>query len=166
MDKRYILIFGAGKIGRSFIGQLFGTHGYDVVFVDIDRRLVEELNKQKKYPVVVRASDFEQEIMVEGVSAIHAEDREKVIEAITDASLMAVSVGKNALPAIAAVLAGGLLAREKRHPGRSLDIILAENMRSADLFFRKILREVLPSSYPQISRWDSWRPASAKWHPL
>ncbi len=148
MTKPYILIFGAGKIGRSFIGQLFGTHGYDVVFVDTDRRLVEALNRQKRYPVVVRDSDFDQEIMVEGVSAINAEDQEKVIEAITDASLMAVSVGKNALPAIAAVLAGGLLAREKRHPGRSLDIILAENMRSADLFLRRLLREALPSSYP------------------
>ena len=148
MTEPYILIFGAGKIGRSFIGQLFGTHGYDVVFVDTDRRLVEELNKQKRYPVVVRDSDFEQEIMVEGVSAIHAGDREKVIEAITEASIVAVSVGKNALPAIAAALAGGLLAREKRHPGRSLDIILAENMRSADLFLRRILREALPSSYP------------------
>ena len=148
MTKPYILIFGAGKIGRSFIGQLFGKHGYDVIFVDTDRRLVEELNKQKRYPVVVRDSDSEQELMVEGVSAINAEDREKVIEAITEASIVAVSVGKNALPAVAAVLAGGLLAREKRHPGRSLDIILAENMRSADLFLREILRETLPSSYP------------------
>jgi len=148
MTKRYILIFGAGKIGRSFIGQLFGTHGYAVVFVDIDRRLVEELNRQNRYPVVVRDSDFEQEIMVEGISAIHAGDREKVIDSIAEASIMAVSVGKNALPAIAPVVAGGLLAREKRHPGLSLDIILAENMRSADLFFRSMLSEVLPSSYP------------------
>ena len=61
---------------------------------------------------------------------------------------MAISVGKNALPAIAAVVAKGLVEREKKYPGRILDVILAENMRSADLFFREKLREALPSSYP------------------
>jgi len=44
-DRRTIVIFGAGKIGRSFIGQLFGLSGYVVVFVDIDRKLVNALPK-------------------------------------------------------------------------------------------------------------------------
>ena len=29
--------FGAGNIGRSFIGQLFSRSGYEVVFVDIKK---------------------------------------------------------------------------------------------------------------------------------
>jgi len=57
-------------------------------------------------------------------------------------------VGKNALPAVAGVVAEGLEARERMYPGRNLDVILAENMRSADLFIREKLREALPSSYP------------------
>ena len=33
MNKK-IIIFGAGKIGRAFIGQLFSLAGYELVFVD------------------------------------------------------------------------------------------------------------------------------------
>jgi mannitol-1-phosphate 5-dehydrogenase len=146
-DKRMV-IFGAGKIGRSFIGQVFGGHGYQLVFVDMDTPLVEELNRRHEYPVLIRGADFEERIIVERVRAIHASDRDQIIGAIADASIMAVSVGKNALSAIAEVVAEGLKARENMYPGRILDVILAENMRSADLFFREKLMETLPSSYP------------------
>jgi mannitol-1-phosphate 5-dehydrogenase len=30
-----LVLFGAGKIGRTFIGQLFATSGFEVVFIDI-----------------------------------------------------------------------------------------------------------------------------------
>jgi mannitol-1-phosphate 5-dehydrogenase len=39
-----MIIFGAGKIGRSFIGQLFGCAGYKVIFVDVDHKMVDLLN--------------------------------------------------------------------------------------------------------------------------
>jgi len=52
MSDKIIVIFGAGKIGRSFIGQLFGLSGYEVVFVDIDQKMVDELNRRNCYPVV------------------------------------------------------------------------------------------------------------------
>ncbi|MFH0758216.1 MAG: mannitol-1-phosphate 5-dehydrogenase [Bacteroidota bacterium] len=146
-DKRMV-IFGAGKIGRSFIGQVFGGQGYQLVFVDMDRPLVEELNRRHQYPVVIRGADFEERIIVDRVRAIHPSDRDQVAVAIADASIMAVSVGKNALSAIADLVAEGLKARENKYPGRTLDVILAENMRSADLFFCEKLKEALPPSYP------------------
>lgn len=39
-----LLLFGARKIGRSFIGQHFARSGYTLQFVDIDSRVVELLN--------------------------------------------------------------------------------------------------------------------------
>ena len=30
------VMFGAGNVGRGFLGQLFCESGYEVVFVDID----------------------------------------------------------------------------------------------------------------------------------
>ena len=47
MYKKKMLQFGAGNIGRSFIGQLFSRSGYEVVFVDINKELAKELNKKK-----------------------------------------------------------------------------------------------------------------------
>ena len=39
-----LVIFGAGNIGRSFIGQLFSRAGYEIVFIDIDPIILNELN--------------------------------------------------------------------------------------------------------------------------
>lgn len=148
MAESQILIFGAGKIGRSFIGQLFSRNGYGVLFVDMDRSLVDELNRRKQYKVVIKGPDHEESWTIDRISAIHAGDHSRVIQTIRDTDLMAISAGKTALPAIAPVVAEGLLEREKENPGRILDIILAENMRAADLFFRDKLRNLLPPSYP------------------
>jgi mannitol-1-phosphate 5-dehydrogenase len=49
-----IVIFGAGKIGRSFIGQLFGRAGYKIIFIDKNHRIIDELNRCKKYKVVIK----------------------------------------------------------------------------------------------------------------
>ena len=152
MTKKNILIFGAGKIGRSFIGQLFGKAGYHIVFVDMDESLVRELNKRGSYPVIIKGPDFEEKLVIEKVRAIHAMDQQAVIQAVGVAEIAAISVGKNALPAIAKVVGTGLLKRENDSPGSILDIILAENMRSANLFFREKLREYLPSSFPLNDR--------------
>ena len=50
-----MVIFGAGKIGRSFIGQLFGRAGYELVFVEVHEPLVLEQNRRSTYPVITRA---------------------------------------------------------------------------------------------------------------
>ncbi len=46
-----VIIIGAGKIGRGFIGQLFYRNGYQLFFVDAVKVVVELLNKEKKYRV-------------------------------------------------------------------------------------------------------------------
>ena len=148
MDDRLIVIFGAGKIGRSFIGQVFGMEGYRVIFIDTDAALVNELNRRGEYPVVIKGPHREQRIIIKNAAAIHAGDTDRVKEVVRDAGIMAVSVGKNALPLVAPVVAAGLVQREASSPGRTLDIILAENMRDAAPFFRERLKEHLPESYP------------------
>ncbi len=145
--EKSIVVFGAGKIGRSFIGQLFGCGGYQVVFVDVDQTLIDRLNQKGCYRVVIKG-EKEEEIVVPNVRAISAQDKGKVTEAVSIAGILAVSVGKNALEKIIPVITKGLLQREKNYPGTPLDIILAENMRSAADFFREQLLENLPSGFP------------------
>jgi mannitol-1-phosphate 5-dehydrogenase len=146
-DDKRILIFGAGKIGRSFIGQLFGQSGYNVVFCDIDQDLVNELNRRKSYPVVIKGKT-DKTIFVENVRAVSGLDRDTVIKEVAKASIMAISVGKNALKKIIPVIAEGLKRRQKLTPDRPLDIIIAENMRSAGEYIRSGLAELLPENYP------------------
>ena len=39
--------FGAGNIGRSFIGRLFAEAGYRVVFIDVVSPLVSPVNQRR-----------------------------------------------------------------------------------------------------------------------
>ena len=56
--------------------------------------------------------------------------------------------GKNVLERIIPVIAAGLVQRNTNNPGTPLDIILAENMRSAADFVGGQLKKNLPSSFP------------------
>ena len=39
---RTLIVWGAGRIGRGFVADLFDSPAVHTVFVDIDRALVEE----------------------------------------------------------------------------------------------------------------------------
>ena len=147
IDQQKIVIFGAGKIGRSFIGQLFGCSGYKVVFVDVDQKMVDLLNERKTYRVVIKG-DLESEIRIPNVEAISALNTPKVAEAVSSAGILAVSVGKNAMAKVAPVIAAGLQIRHNYQPNSPLDIILAENMLDASGFLREKLSKNLPANYP------------------
>lgn len=140
-----LLVFGAGNIGRSFVGQLFARAGYRVVFVDIAESLVDALNRAGRYRIEIK--DRHPEIIwVEGVSAIHGAQRERVAEAVAGADILATAVGPGALPRIYPALAAGLLKR--RQSGRGpVDIIICENLRNAAEAFARGLGEHLPPDF-------------------
>lgn len=53
---RNAIHFGAGNIGRGFIGYLLSLSGYHVIFADINEELIDSINKNKKYLVEDRKS--------------------------------------------------------------------------------------------------------------
>jgi mannitol-1-phosphate 5-dehydrogenase len=146
-DNNKIVIFGAGKIGRSFIGQLFGRGGYNLVFIDVDPDMIERLNNRESYRVIIKG-EIDEEIIVRNVKAISAFDKQLAAEAVSTAGIMAISVGKNAIEKVVPVIAAGLELRYSRAPGIPLDIILAENMRSAADFVKGELKKNLPPDFP------------------
>ena len=81
------------------------------------------------------------------VSGIYANDKESVIKAIADCSLMATCVGKNALPKILPILAKAIENRIKVHPEFPLDIILAENIRDACNLVKGGISELLSEGF-------------------
>ena len=149
MNKKKMLQFGAGNIGRSFIGQLFSRSRYEVVFVDINKELVKELNKKRKYKLVIKRNELPDEIiLIKNVRAIDGYDKEAVIREIVDADIIATAVGKHALPQIVPVIALGLQLRYKKRRKNPLDIIIAENLRNGADYLRKELKIYLPQEYP------------------
>src|ERR1035437_2736221 len=110
IEKNKLVIFGAGKIGRSFIGQLFSRGGYEVVFIDVFKPVIDELNRRGNYNVIVK-TDKEEILNIKNVRGILSSDEEKVIDEISSTGIMAVSVGLNAIPKIIPLLAKGLMKR-------------------------------------------------------
>jgi len=141
-----LVVFGAGNIGRSFVGQLFARAGYEVVFVEVDPVLVAALNREGRYRVEVKDRRPET-IWVEGVSAIDGSDCEAVARAVVSADIAATAVGPKALPHIYPAVAAGLEQRQ-RAGEPPLDIIICENLRGAADVFAAGLREHLPGGFP------------------
>ena len=139
VDKMQLVQWGAGNIGRSFIGQVFARSGYEVTFIDIDTSLIERLNQNHSYDVIVVSQEGEERLTITGVQAIHGGNQELVNEAILKADLLSVSVGKQILPRIAGQLADALQYRKKQKPNEPLNIIIAENIHEGGLFLREIL---------------------------
>ena len=144
--------FGAGNIGRSFIGRLFAEAGYRVVFIDVDSRLVSLLNERRSYPVVVKQNDRPDQVrLIGGVSAIDGRDREAVIDVLTQADGMATSVGQRGLQAVLPLLAAALELRAANN-APPLDLIIAENLRSGAAWFRQNLGPLLSEGFDLDSR--------------
>jgi len=147
-----IVVFGAGKIGRSFIGQLFSRGGYELVFVDVDKELVRLLNDLGSYKVLIK--DYVEEVIViSNVRAVDGSNKEEVAQQVAQAGILAVSVGKNALSKIIPTIAQGIERRFSDDQNKAaLDIILAENMRSAAAFVKENLKSNLPADFPLNDR--------------
>jgi mannitol-1-phosphate 5-dehydrogenase len=147
--KKKMIQFGAGNIGRSFIGQLFSRSGYEVVFIDINKELIRKLNEKRAYKLIIKRNEFPDEIiLIENVRAIDGYDKEAVIREMADADIIATAVGKYALPQIVPIIAQGLQLKYEKRGKNPLDIIIAENFRNVSDYLRKELKSYLPREYP------------------
>ena len=66
-----IVVFGAGATGRGHVGLLAWQAGFEIVFVDIKKPLVESLRRQGRYTVKLYGQEV-QEIAVSGYRVYHS----------------------------------------------------------------------------------------------
>ena len=79
--KKFIM-YGAGNIGRGFIGQTFSNAGYKVGFVDINKEVIAKLNRDNEYSVHTVTSDANIEEKVKNVYGIDGTNIELVSDEI------------------------------------------------------------------------------------
>jgi mannitol-1-phosphate 5-dehydrogenase len=128
MTEPLAIQFGAGNIGRGFIGPLLSQAGYAVVFVDVVEPLVEAINRQGTYTIKEITGSEEQAVTVENVRAINGKAEAEVVEAMSQASIITTAVGPNVLPIIARVIAQGLQRRAELNLDEPLNLIACENL--------------------------------------
>lgn len=132
------LQFGAGNIGRGFMGQLFFEAGYEVVFVDAKEDLVTLLNARRFYPLYILDAYTGKtlEYSIGPVRAIPFSDREAVAEVFSYAEVCGTAVGVKNLEALAPLIALGITRRKEKN-APPLDIYLCENAKDASSFLKK-----------------------------
>ena len=135
--------FGAGNIGRGFIGQILHEAGYDITFVDIQSEVVDALKRTGRYDVIL-ADEAGTRIPVDRVTALHSVDEAAdVVARLAAADLITTAVGPSVLPILAPAIADGLLERASRE-GTPVNVIACENMIGGSRSLRDSVLEHLP----------------------
>jgi len=137
-------MFGAGNIGRGFIGQLLCESGYQLTFVDIDDVLLAALNERKSYFIELVEDERVERVEVGPVCALHSQRQaDEVAALMATASLAATAVGARVLPAVAPLVAAGIRRRASKALTETLDIIVCENLKDASRIFREMVEQHL-----------------------
>ncbi|NDL64684.1 mannitol-1-phosphate 5-dehydrogenase [Acerihabitans arboris] len=139
------LHFGAGNIGRGFIGKLLADAQVEVVFADVNQSVLDALNARHEYEVHVVGEQSHVE-QVSGVSAVNSTGGE-VVALIAGVDLVTTAVGPQILERIAGTVAKGLIARHDVGNTRPLNIIACENMVRGTSQLKQHVLNALPEQY-------------------
>ena len=139
------LHFGAGNIGRGFIGKLLAESEAELTFADANAELVDQLNHSQQYKVHVVGSQHQIDV-VSRIVAVNANSGE-VIDRIRQADLITTAVGPMILDKIAATLASGLQLRFDDGNLTPLNIIACENMVRGTTHLKSAVLARLPEAY-------------------
>lgn len=131
--------FGAGNIGRGFIGEVLSQNGFEITFVDINSTIIDALKARKSYEVEI-ADENHQQIAVSNVDGLNNQTAPaEVVSAIAGADLVTTAIGPNILPFIAELIAEGIKARQEAGNKTPLDVIACENMiGGSEFLFEKV----------------------------
>jgi mannitol-1-phosphate 5-dehydrogenase len=140
------MIFGPGRIGCGFAGQLLRASGYDLVFVSRNRIMADYLNRTHRYLVRLTSNGKTEEVLVDSVQAVYTTNRKQVTKEISKANLIITAVGASNLPDVAPMIADGVRQHET-----SVNIIAFENLMNAGSYLRNLVAGYLPHDFPLTS---------------
>lgn len=133
------VMYGAGNIGRGFIGALLSQSGYRVTFVDVALPVVEALQTRQSYPVRIVSTHGHTDTCIEHVTAVNGNDTDTVADKIASADIMATAVGVNILKFIVPNIVAGIRKRFAT-TDRPLNIIICENLMDANKILEGMLK--------------------------
>lgn len=147
-----VIHFGAGNIGRGFIGKLLADANSQITFTDVNQQLIDQLAHQQAYNVHIVGEVCSIE-KVQPVSAIHSMDP-KTVEYIAQADMVTIAVGPQVLAKIASTLAKGILLRIEIGNFKPLNIIACENMvRGTSQLKQRVLAYIPSASHEWVEQY-------------
>ena len=131
------LHFGAGNIGRGFIGKLLADSGVEVIFADVNEKVIDQLKAQRSYHVKIVGDSINTVENVTNITGVNSKDENAVIDLFKTVDLVTTAVGPNVLKIIARTIAKGLIARFAAGNNMPLNIIACENMVRGTTFLKE-----------------------------
>ncbi len=117
--------FGAGNIGRGFMGAILERGGWHVTFADVVDSIVDGINTNKHYTVHILDQEcYDWEIT--NISAVKSTGP-MIAPAIARCDLITTAVGPLVLPKIAVTIAEGIRVRIAAGNTEPMNIICCEN---------------------------------------
>lgn len=133
--------FGAGNIGRGFVGLLLHQAGYEVVFADVADALIAQLAAADSYQVH-EVGEEPADHTVDNFRAVNSNTQEdQLVHEIATADIVTTAVGPHILKFVAPVIAKGIAGREAG--AARLQVMACENAINAT----DILRESIEGSW-------------------
>ena len=85
--------FGAGNIGRGFIGETLASNNFAIHFVDVNATIIVALNERHEYDIEL-AAPGQQQIHVEHVDGLNNQQQpQAVVQAIAQTDLVTTAIG-------------------------------------------------------------------------
>jgi mannitol-1-phosphate 5-dehydrogenase len=136
--------FGAGNIGRGFVGLILHKAGYEVVFADVNADLIDALASTPSY-TVTEVGDGASVWTVDNYRALNSQAHEAdVIAEIASADIVTTAVGPNILRFVAPLIAKAIAQRSADLA--PLTVMACENAINATDLLKAEVVKVLPDA--------------------
>ncbi|MFV0374570.1 mannitol-1-phosphate 5-dehydrogenase [Microbacterium sp.] len=141
--------FGAGNIGRGFVGLMLHEGGYELVFSDVAAPLVAAIDAASSY-VVHEVGEGGEDRAVTGFSAINsATDPDAVAAAVAGADVVTTAVGPTVLRLVAPHILAGLRLRPA--DAAPLQVMACENAIGATDQLREHIVRSVAGQWPDLA---------------
>ena len=141
--------FGAGNIGRGFVGLLLHEGGYELVFSDVAAPLVDAINAVDSY-TVHEVGEGGRDTVVTGFRALNsAEHPDELIEEVAGANIVTTAVGPTILKFVAPHIVAGLALRDPSSP--PLQIMACENAINATDLLRDEIKALAGDAWDALA---------------
>lgn len=147
--QRKVLIIGAGRIGKGYIGEEFEKNNWNVVFLDKDPKVIDNLAKGS-YQVRIANHTQVYDRTVSKYRQILTSEHHKEIDDFLSADIVMIPVYPEDLKDIFEYLIFDFNAMAKRKPDKQLDIVLLTNK---VYLVKKIYRLLEKSTSSELSEW-------------
>lgn len=125
-QKKSVLIIGAGRLGKGFIGEVFNKASWQVIFVDKNKDVIRELGKGS-YIVTISGKQDVYSRRVSGYQTIHKIRNKDFEPAFINSNLVMISVYPEDLLTVFEELIPNIQKMFEEYPMKKIDLVLLTN---------------------------------------